>query len=135
MADAPSHSAPGNTNAHEKTDANSGNLYKVAGSIIGLILASFVAMYFLWKAFEKNPPEVTSQASEVAQKTLLPPAPRLQAQPALELEQFQAMEDSILTTYGWVDKGSGLVRVPIESAIVRVANEGLPYDTSLAGKQ
>ncbi len=135
MADATPHSVPGSGNAHEKTDANSGNLYKVAGSIIGLILVSFVAMFFLWKAFEENPPEVTSQPSEVAQKTVLPPAPRLQSQPALELEQFQAMEDSILTSYGWVDKGSGLVRVPIESAIVRVAKEGLPYDTSLAGKQ
>lgn len=135
MADATPHSTPGNGNAHEMTDAHSGNLYKVAGSIIGLILVSLVAMYFLWQEFEKNPPEVTSQASEVAQKTVLPPAPRLQSQPALELGQFQAMEDSILTTYGWVDKGAGLVRVPVESAIVRVAQEGLPFDTLLAGKK
>ena len=131
MADASSHMTPGNGNTHEHSDANSGNLFKTAAALMALIVGSFIAMYVLLVVFEKNPPEATAPPSEVAQKTVLPPEPRLETRTGLLLESYRAEEDSILTTYGWVDRGSGLVRIPVESAIVRVAKQGLPFDTSL----
>ncbi len=131
MADETPHMTPGNKNAHEKSDANSYNLFKIGGALMALIVGSFIAMYFLLKAFEKNPTEPTTQPSAMVQPGELPPEPRLQVHPAIDLEQFHAEEDSVLTTYGWVDKGSGMVRIPVESAMVMVARSGLPFDTSL----
>ena len=56
----------------------------------------------------------------------LPPEPRLQATPALDLARFRAREEERLGTYGWVDRPNGVVHVPIERAMEIVAREGLP---------
>jgi hypothetical protein len=37
-----------------------------------------------------------------------------------------AQEDAVLTTYGWVDRQSGVVRVPIDVAMQRILEQGLP---------
>ena len=37
-----------------------------------------------------------------------------------------AQEDAILTTYGWVDRQAGVVRIPIDVAMQQVLEEGLP---------
>jgi len=56
----------------------------------------------------------------------LPPEPRLQESPALDLLRFRAREEERLSTYGWVDRPNGVVRIPIERAMEIVAREGLP---------
>jgi hypothetical protein len=62
----------------------------------------------------------------LAETSELPPEPRLQETPALDLERFRAKEDETLSTYGWVDRQAGVVRIPIERAMEIVAREGLP---------
>ncbi len=131
MAEAPSHKTPGTGNAHEETDANSGNLFKAGAALMALIVGAFLAMYVLWRVFEDHPPAATATTSEVAQKSVLPPEPRLETNPGVHLKEYRQEEDSILTTYGWVDRSSGLVRIPVESAIIQVAKQGLPVDTML----
>ena len=42
------------------------------------------------------------------------------------LKQLRATEDAILTTYGWVDRKGGIVRIPIDRAIDLLAQRGLP---------
>jgi len=54
------------------------------------------------------------------------PEPRLQSTPALDLARFRAREEERLSTYGWVDRAAGVVRLPIERAMELVAEEGLP---------
>jgi len=46
-----------------------------------------------------------------------PPGPRLQQRPTLDLKALRAEEKAILEEYGWVDRGAGVVRVPIERAM------------------
>ena len=55
-----------------------------------------------------------------------PPEPRLQDAPAIDLARFRAREEEELSTYGWIDKPNGIVRIPIERAMELVAREGLP---------
>ena len=57
--------------------------------------------------------------------TALPPVPRLQARPAADLAAHRSAEERTLATYGWVDRASGAVRIPIEEAMKRVAREGI----------
>jgi len=63
-----------------------------------------------------------------------PPAPRLQPDPRADLLAQRAKEDAVLKTYGWVDKGRGVVRVPIERAIEILAERGLPARAAAPGE-
>ena len=56
----------------------------------------------------------------------LPPEPRIQANPAADLKTLREQEDAVLTTYGWVDRPGGVVRVPIDVAMHKVLEQGLP---------
>ena len=56
----------------------------------------------------------------------LPPEPRLQVTPAVDLQKFHAEEDAVLENYEWIDAKSGIVRIPIERAMELTAERGLP---------
>ncbi len=55
----------------------------------------------------------------------IPPEPRLQDRPVLDLRQLRAQEDAQLNGYGWVDPAAGRVRIPIEQAMELVVAHGL----------
>lgn len=60
-----------------------------------------------------------------------PPAPRLQAHPALDLRALQARDAARLTTYG--RQPDGFYRIPLSRALELVAAEGLPVRADTAG--
>jgi hypothetical protein len=56
----------------------------------------------------------------------LPPEPRIQANPEADMRLLREQEDAVLTSYGWVDRQAGVVRIPIDVAMSQVLEEGLP---------
>jgi hypothetical protein len=56
----------------------------------------------------------------------LPPEPRLERVPGLEFQKMRAAQEQQLNSYGWMDKSTGTVRIPIERAIDLIALHGLP---------
>ena len=56
----------------------------------------------------------------------LPPEPRLQTEPREDLRNLRESEERALTTYGWVDKNAGIVRIPIDRAMKLTVERGLP---------
>jgi hypothetical protein len=46
-----------------------------------------------------------------------PPLPRLQERPFEDVHALRAEEERLLTTYGWVDRRTGVVRIPIDVAV------------------
>lgn len=54
------------------------------------------------------------------------PQPRLQPNPAADLNKFRAQEEEILNSYGWADQQAGIAHIPIEQAIDIIAQRGLP---------
>jgi hypothetical protein len=64
-------------------------------------------------------PTVTSIGPNSAQPKLLVNEPA-------NLEIFRAKEHDALTTYGWMDKNAGTVRIPIERAKDLLIERGLP---------
>lgn len=52
---------------------------------------------------------------------VLPPAPRLQVNPDRDIEQLREAERERLTTYGWVDRTAGIAHIPVERAMLLVA--------------
>ena len=63
-----------------------------------------------------------------------PPPPRNEATPHRDLRQFLARQRTALESYGWVDRGRGIVSIPIEQAMRIVARQGIP-PAPLAARQ
>jgi hypothetical protein len=112
---------------HEASDVG------VLGILIaGVVLASLVgvtmfAMRLILSSYEKA--SVQQQATRpplFADETGQFPEPRLQRDPAVELADIREAEDESLSTYGWVDRKSGVARIPIDRAIDLLARKGLP---------
>jgi hypothetical protein len=55
-----------------------------------------------------------------------PPAPRLQVDPPADLAALRATEAAQLSSYGWEDRTTGVVRIPIDRALALTAERGLP---------
>jgi len=56
----------------------------------------------------------------------IPPAPRIEEYPAIEIQQLRAQEEQTLSTYGWIDKKKGVVRIPLDRAMQLQVERGFP---------
>jgi hypothetical protein len=63
------------------------------------------------------------------------PTPRLQSNPSEEWAHFEAQELSRLNSAGWVDKSQGIVHIPIDEAMHRIAAQGIPDWPASPGAQ
>jgi hypothetical protein len=108
---------PGDVAAgHEQTDVRA---RPVALALVGLAalvlfaagLATGLVAYYGAREAGRSAPESAIPARRV------PPEPRLQEAPALDLAKLRAAEDALLQGYGWVDRERGVVRIPIDEAM------------------
>lgn len=111
---------------HETRDAE---IRPIVYTGIGLALTALAVGIFVYGIFkylgghaiatvQVNPMSVEDQQ--------IPPAPRLEEHPAIELQQLHAQEDRMLSTYGWVDKKTGVVHIPIDRAMDLMLQRGFP---------
>lgn len=112
---------------HERRDVNVLAVSKVAIGLALLCIASFAIVVGVFRYLE----QVTSGVPTGKQNVPIdarqrPPAPQLEETPAFDLEREKAAEYELLHTYGWIDKPSGVVRLPIDRAIDLMAQRGLP---------
>jgi hypothetical protein len=130
----------------------------LAGLAVAGVLVYFIVngMYgFLDAYYRKNQPAVTPMESHLPAdtRTITPgdvsrfPQPRLETSERTELNGFREEEEKILYSYGYADKSTGAVRIPIDRAMELIAQRGLPtrpqslpstmtqYETNLAGKE
>ena len=122
--------------SHETRDVN---VFQISAFGIGLLLSCIVTVFAMWVMFDflfhredaKNANKPAASMMNERQK--LPPEPRLQREPKIELKDLRADEDAILSSYGWIDPDKGIVRIPINQAIDIVAQKGLPSKPSPAG--
>lgn len=59
----------------------------------------------------------------------------VEAAPTANFKKHFEQEQEILTTYGWVDKGKGIVRIPIRRAMELAVERGLPLKRSASESQ
>jgi hypothetical protein len=111
---------------HEQRDAHFKSLMLAGLGLLVLLLVTFLAMWWLLRLLERNPPPARAELSRLAVERVIPPEPRLQADPKADLRQMLAHEDSILTSYGWVDRRAGIVRIPIRDAMELYIARGVP---------
>jgi hypothetical protein len=116
---------------HEESDVNIRGILIFGGA---LIVAAVVIHLLVWVLFrfydvrERRQP-MAEYPLAAAEQNRLPPEPRLQTDPRQDLADLRAREDRTLTTYSWVDKNAGIVRIPIDDAIRKTLERGLPART------
>lgn len=119
---------------HEETDVNVGAVFGFAAGLAALTAVVFVIVWLVTVYFDRRERLTGPPTYPVAegQGLRLPPEPRLQTAPRADLADFRAREDALLDGYQWVDKATGVVRIPIGEAMRLVVQRGLP--TREAGK-
>jgi hypothetical protein len=113
---------------HEESDVNVGAILRYG---VGLLVLAAVVHVFLWwllGVYERQHERAQTQVYPMAagQQDRLPPTPRLQQNPQQELQELRAKQKALLEGYSWVNKESGLARIPIEDAMKIVVARGLP---------
>lgn len=108
--------------------------------LVGLAVVSVLIYFMLWgfygylNAFRQQKARPAAPL-QTAHDNLNPPSeeviqrfpePRLQPNPAADLNKFRAQEEEILNSYGWVDQQAGVAHIPIDQAMDIIAARGLP---------
>jgi hypothetical protein len=86
------------------------------GTMVLVVISSLV----LIAAYPNSLPDVGRTVR------IAPPGPRLQTDPRGDLEHFRAEEDKRFRTYYWINKSQGIVHIPIEQAMRKLATTGIP---------
>jgi hypothetical protein len=113
---------------HEESDVNIAGVVGFGGAlIVGAAIISLL-IFVLFRYFETREAIRVAPAYPLAtsQENRLPPEPRLQTNPRQDLADLRAKEDQLLTSYSWVDKNAGVVRIPIDQAMKLTLARGLP---------
>lgn len=111
---------------HELSDLNPGYIALFGIVLTAVIVGTTVLTSLLidFKTAERSRQEAPTP--RLAQERELASAPRLQVDANKDLRQMRAGEETVLNSYGWVDKQSGVVRIPIQKAMEILAKQGLP---------
>lgn len=103
---------------HEARDVTSRLLWPVGAIMFGMVLFALAVSWWAFPA-ARRPPHLPDQAQTFA-------APRLQRSARDDMAALKAREDAELNSYGWIDRKRGIVHVPIEQAMRKLAADGIP---------
>jgi hypothetical protein len=110
---------------HESRDADIRKLTYLALGILALIIFGFVVTEIVFYVFVGRQ-KVTAPRALFTAGARMPPPPRLQEHPGVDLQFYLNEQTQILDTYGWVDRQRGIARVPIAEAMTLLLQRGLP---------
>ncbi|MGH8220400.1 MAG: hypothetical protein ACREUT_17835 [Steroidobacteraceae bacterium] len=102
---------------YERSDVS---LFVIGLVAVGILVLLGVTPLIMIGAFPLTRGDVNRHLS------IAPPEPRLQTDPAADLATYLAKQRKLLDTYGWVDREHGIARIPIEEAMRRLAQQGIP---------
>jgi hypothetical protein len=114
---------------YEKCDANAKWIFAIVASLLFAGLVMHFCLAGVMERLEKRPlpsDRWTGVRRGVDTTAESKAVPHLQIAPQEDLEQFRAREEAELNSYGWVDRTSGVVRIPIARAMNLLLERGLP---------
>ncbi len=102
----------------EKSDLSPRLALRLAAG--GVLLMAGSALLVLWL----RPDAVGDRDLHEALIPMEPPS--LQVDPRHDMKRFKEEEKRDLARYGWIDREKGMVQIPIEAAMDRIARDGIP---------
>jgi len=144
------HTHPTNSTGHGDFERRDISVSSVVYFLVGLALAIIIAYFLvdglyhsLDKRFEAEQAPVSPLVTNVPKDTRrIPPqykdneyekylkegfpSPQLEVNERTELNDERLREESTLSTFDYIDKNAGTVRIPIDRAMELIAQRGLP---------
>ncbi len=113
---------------YEHTDIDPAVGYKFGLWLAVSMVIGAVIVYgtFVWLERAGNARDEVRTFPVAAGRVQEPPSPHLQAQPFKDVYQLKTEQRSALHGYGWIDKATGVVHIPIERAMELTLQRGLP---------
>ena len=112
---------------YERKDADVFSLFLIVFFLFVSCVVIFFVVAGMMRYFKMHEPAKTAgQANIPATSVEEFPQPRLEVKPGSGLAELHAAEESDLNSYGWVDRESGAVRIPISRAMELLVQRGLP---------
>ena len=111
----------------EESDIRGLRVFFAGAALLVGIWIVVVVLYPIFGFWAQHRASVGGHAPPMAPAAnSLPPAPRLQVRPAVDLQHLRAYEDSQLHSYGWADRQKGIVTIPVDRAMQILASRGIP---------
>jgi len=115
------------THGYERKDVDVTALFTIAFLLLLSCIAIFIVVALMMRYFKAHEPAVTAgQANIPATRTKEFPQPRLEVRPGASLAELRTAEDADLSSYGWIDRNTGTVHIPIDRAMQLLLDRGLP---------
>lgn len=111
---------------YEKSDASPRVLLYFALVVAVILAAASLSLIWLFKYFQKAENPGSFVAAPFAAERPLPPLPRIQPNPGADMQNYYQSQQSLLNSYGWIDRQNGIVRLPIDRAMELLLERGLP---------
>ena len=113
---------------YEKTDIDIAAVTKLGVAILAVTVITAVALVpvigvMKGRAEKHDPPTPELVGFGPDRKA---PEPRLQERPFDDWRAMHRQQDELLASYGWVDETKGVARIPIDEAMKRLTEKGLP---------
>lgn len=102
-----------------------GFLYFLLTTGIFLVIVSFVIVG-LFSHYQATDVPQAVVAGAFSEFRPLPPPPRIQATPRIDILRYRETEDRLLYSSGWIDQKNGIARIPIDRAMELLLSQGLP---------
>ena len=98
--------------------------------VVTLTIVTLVCQILMWVLFvvldKRAVSSDTPRSALAAPQGTMPPAPNLLTNEPGNLHTFREEEEKVLSTYDWIDKDKGIVRIPIDRAKELLLERGLP---------
>jgi len=112
----------------EESDVDLGGIVRFAIGLIAAAVVIHVVVWFFYVSMRRESARPAPAEFPLAATAMrrLPPEPRLQTDPRDDLASLVRSQQQALSSYGWVDRNTGVVRIPIEQAMKLTVERGLP---------
>jgi hypothetical protein len=130
----PKSSLSQSSSGHEISDAGVRPIVLVGVGLASTIAVVGLVVYGLFQYLSAHGSTSPQSNPMTFFDSQIPPAPHIEEHPAIEIQTLRAEEDRTLSTYGWVDKKTGVVRIPIDRAMELQLQQGFPVNKEAAKK-
>lgn len=111
----------------EESDIRGIRVFFAGVALLLVLWLIVVLLYFVFTLFVHYRESAAGHAPPMAAApNTLPPAPRLQVKPEVDLQRLRAYEDSQLHSYSWADRQNGMINIPVDRAMQIIASRGIP---------
>jgi hypothetical protein len=111
---------------HEERDISLRAVVWTVGVSVVIVLVIAAGVWWFYTYIRAQDEAKDVRRTLVAAPSPIPPDPRLQVDPALELRDFRRAQDETLNSYGWVSREEGRIRIPIQRAMDLLVERGVP---------